>query len=197
MENTHTSIQSVLIIEMCHIHKQFVYWKRKSTFSKNKAVVCDANDKVKKIVVALTSIIELDLKSEYLFRTLCGATNLVTSIEYSRIRCATMLCLFGQTGNSSVTTNFVLISITLTRSATGGYVVVSESFGQNEETAGSNEKRTREKAISFLKKTVLTDAMIIIPNNQDLPLKFSFNFDELHNFFRIWKNYWFPVCTII
>ena len=96
-----------------------------------------------------------------------------------------MLCLFGQTRNSFVATKFILISSTATRSATGGFVVVSESFGQNEETAGSNEKRTREKAISFPKKTVLTDAMINMTNNQDLPLKFSFNFDELHNFFRL------------
>ena len=63
-----------------------------------------------------------------------------------------MQCHFGQTGNVSVATHFMLLSSTATSSATGGYVVVPESFGQNEEPAGRNEERTKYKS-SFVPKT--------------------------------------------
>ena len=82
--------------------------------------------------------IERDLESEYLFRTCSVATNLVTSLEFNPIRCATMLCHFGQTRNGSIATHFILLSSTATISATGGYVDVPERYRQNEEPASRN-----------------------------------------------------------
>ena len=45
-------------------------------------------------------------------------------------------------------------------SATNGYVVVPEHFGQNEDPAGSNEERTKKKP-SFVAKGDLIDAIVI------------------------------------
>ena len=56
-----------------------------------------------------------------------------------------MLCHFGQTWNGSVATSFILLSSTAASSATSGYLVVPEHFGQNEEPASKNEERTRNK----------------------------------------------------
>ena len=81
-----------------------------------------------------------------LFRTRSVATDLVESPEIQPIRCAFMLCQFGQTRNGYVATFFILLSSTATSSATRGYVVVPELFGQNEEPACSNEELTKEKA---------------------------------------------------
>ena len=75
---------------------------------------------------------ELDFKSEYLFHTCSIATNLVTSLEFQPIRCATKLCQFGQTRNGSVATHFILLSNTATSSATGDYLAVLQRFGQKE-----------------------------------------------------------------
>ena len=68
------------------------------------------------------------------------------------MRCASVLCHLGQTRKGSVATHFILLSSTVTSSATGGYVVVPERFGQkeepasrNEEPASRNEERTRRK----------------------------------------------------
>ena len=99
-------------------------------------------------------------KSEYLFRTRSVATDLVTSLEFQPIRCAIKLCHFGQTRNGYVATQFILLSSTTASSATSGYVVVTEHFGQNEEPAGSNEERTRKKP-SFVLKVDLIDAIVI------------------------------------
>ena len=56
-----------------------------------------------------------------------------------------MLCQFGRTRNVWVATRFILLSSTAESSATSGYVVVREHFGQNEEPAVSNEERTTKK----------------------------------------------------
>ena len=72
-------------------------------------------------------------------------TNLVTSLEFQLIRCATMLCHFGQTRNKPVGSRFILLSSTAESSATSGYVVVPERFGQSEARASSNVERTRKK----------------------------------------------------
>ena len=93
----------------------------------------------------MTTITELDFRSEYLFCTYSVAHSLVTSVELNSIRCATMLCQFGQTRNGSMAIHFILCGSTAMSSATGDYVVVPERFGLNEEPADSNEARTREK----------------------------------------------------
>ena len=56
-----------------------------------------------------------------------------------------MLSHFGQMRNGYVATYFILLSSTAASSATSGYAVVPEHFGQNEEPAGSNEERTRKE----------------------------------------------------
>ncbi len=94
-----------------------------------------------------------------MFRTRSVATNLVTSLEFQPIRCSIVLCQFGQTRNGYVATEFIFLSSTAASSATGGYVVVPEHFGQNEEPAGSNEERTKKKA-SFVPKVDLIDAIV-------------------------------------
>ena len=101
----------------------------------------------------ITTKTELDFKSEYLFRTCSVATNLVTSLEFNHIRCATMLCHFDQGQNNSVATHFISSSSTATSSAFSEYIAVPERFGQNEEPASSNEKRTGKKS-SFVPKSV-------------------------------------------
>ena len=70
-----------------------------------------------------------------------------------------MLCHFGRTRNAYVTTQFILLSNTAASSATSGYVVVPEHFGQNEEPACSNEERTRKKP-SFVPKVDSIDAIV-------------------------------------
>ena len=99
-------------------------------------------------------------RSEYLFRTRSVATNLVTSLKFQPTRCAIMLCPFGQTRNGYVATYFILLSSTAASSATSGYVVVPERFGQNEKPACSNEERTRKEP-SFVPKVDLIDAKFL------------------------------------
>ena len=70
-----------------------------------------------------------------------------------------MLCHFGQTRNGYVATYFILLSSTAAISATSGYLVVPEHFGQNEEPTGRNEERTKKKPI-FVKKVDLFDAIV-------------------------------------
>ena len=79
-------------------------------------------------------------------------TNLLTSVEFEPIRCATMLCLFGQTRNGYVATHFILCTTTAKSSATSGYVVVPERFGQNDEPARKKEERIKEKPSFVLSK---------------------------------------------
>ena len=71
-----------------------------------------------------------------------------------------MLCHFGQTRNGYVATKFILLSSTPASSATSGYVVVPEHFGQNEERACSSEERTKKKP-SFVPKVDLIDAVVL------------------------------------
>ena len=70
---------------------------------------------------------------------------MVTSLEFRLIRCATTLCHFGRTRNGYVVTHFILVSSIPESSATSGYVVVPERFGQNEEPVSRNGERTRKK----------------------------------------------------
>ena len=72
-------------------------------------------------------------------------TGLVTSLEFQPIRSATMLRHFGWTRNGYVATRFILLSGTAESSATSGYVVLPERFGQSEARAGRNVDRTNKK----------------------------------------------------
>ena len=81
------------------------------------------------------------------------------SQEIQPIRCAFMLCQFGRTRNAYVATYFFHLSSTAVSSATSGYVVVPEHFGQNEEPSVDNEERTRKKP-SFVPKVNLIDAIV-------------------------------------
>ena len=57
-------------------------------------------------------------------------------------------------------TYFFFLSSIAASSATGGYVIVPEHFGQNEEPAGSNKERTKKKP-SFVPKVNLIDAVVL------------------------------------
>ena len=81
---------------------------------------------------SLTIRTELDFKSEYLFRMCSVVKNLVTSLEFQPIRCATKLFHFGRTRNVYVAIRIILLSSTAESSATSGYVVDTERSGQSE-----------------------------------------------------------------
>ena len=88
---------------------------------------------VNKFPITSVAIIKWrDLKSEYLFRMCFVVTNLVMSLEFQPIRCATMLLHFAQTRNGYVATRLILHKSTAESSATGGYVVAPERSGQSE-----------------------------------------------------------------
>ena len=53
-------------------------------------------------------------------------TNLVTSLEFQPIRCATTLFHFGRTRNVYAATRIILLSSTAEGSATSGYVAATE-----------------------------------------------------------------------
>ena len=72
-------------------------------------------------------------------------TNLVASQEFKPIRCATTLCHFGRSRSGYVVTHFILLSRTAESSATSGYVVVPERYGQNEGQACRKEEWARKK----------------------------------------------------
>ena len=50
-------------------------------------------------------------------------------------------------------THFILVISTKTRKAAGGYVVVPEGFGQNEDPANKNGERTNNE-LSFAPKII-------------------------------------------
>ena len=96
--------------------------------------------------VLITAInTERDFESEYLFRMCSVATDLVRSLEFNSIHCATTLCHFGRTRNGYVATHFIILSSTAESSATSSYVVIVERFGQNAEPASRIEERTGKK----------------------------------------------------
>ena len=73
-------------------------------------------------------------------------TNLVTSLEFQPIRCATTLFHFGRTRDDYIATRTILLRSTAEGSATGGYVAATERSGQGEAWAGSNVERARKYA---------------------------------------------------
>ena len=72
-------------------------------------------------------------------------TNLMTSLEFKPMCCATMLCHFGRTRDGYVATRFILLSCTADSSAASGHVVVPERFGQSEARAGRKVERSKKK----------------------------------------------------
>ena len=70
-------------------------------------------------------------------------TNLVTSLEFQPIRCATTLFHFGRPRDVYVATRIILLSSTAEGSATSGYVAATEHSGQSEAWAGRNVERAR------------------------------------------------------
>ena len=59
-------------------------------------------------------------------------TDLVTSLAFQPVRCATMMFKFGRTRNGYVTTRFILLKSTAQNSAISGYVVAPERSAQSE-----------------------------------------------------------------
>ena len=59
-------------------------------------------------------------------------TNLVTSLEFQPIRCATTLFRFARTRDVYVATRIIPFSGTAEGSATSGYVAAKERSGQSE-----------------------------------------------------------------
>ena len=98
---------------------------------------------------SLTIRKELDFESEYLFRMCSVVTNLVTSLEFQPIRCATTLFQFGRTRNGYVATRNILLSSSAESSSTSGSVVAPERSGQIEAWAGRNVERTMNKPSVF------------------------------------------------
>ena len=67
-----------------------------------------------------------------LLRTRYVSTDLVTSRKFQTIRCVFTLFHFGLTRDVYVATRIILLSSTAESSATSGYVVATERYGQNE-----------------------------------------------------------------
>ena len=89
-------------------------------------------------------------RSECLFRTRSVATDLVTSREIQPIRCAFMLCQFGQTRSGYLATFFILLSSSAASSATSKYITVPERPCRNEEPNSGNEEQNRNVPSSYL-----------------------------------------------
>ena len=71
-------------------------------------------------------------------------TNLVTSLEFEPVRCATTLFHFGPTRNVYVANRIILFNSTAESSGTSGYVVATERSGQSEAWASRNVERARK-----------------------------------------------------
>ena len=86
-------------------------------------------------------------------------TNLMTSLDFNPIRCATTLRHFGRTRSSYLDIPFNVRGSTAMSSATGDYVAIPDRFGQNEEPAGSNKERATKKP-GLVPKVDLFDAIV-------------------------------------
>ena len=84
-------------------------------------------------------------------------TNLATSLEFQPTRCATTPFHFGRTRNVFVASRIILLGSTAESSATSGYVVATEHFGQSEAWASRNVERAKKKP-SFGSSSGLFDA---------------------------------------
>ena len=70
-----------------------------------------------------------------------------------------MLCYFGRTRNGYIAIRILPCSSAATSSATGDYVVVPESFGQDKEPSSRNKDRTKKGQVLF-PAVDLTDAIL-------------------------------------
>ena len=73
-------------------------------------------------------------------------TNLVTSLEFHPIRCATTLFQFGRPRDVYVATRIILLSSTAEDSATSGDVAATERSGQSEAWPGRNVEQAGKYA---------------------------------------------------
>ena len=137
---------------------------------------------------SLTIRTELDFKSEYLFRMCSVVTNLVTSLEFQPIRCATKLFHFGRIRNVYVATRIILLSSTAESSATSGYVVAPERFGQIQAWASRNVERAKKKP-SLFQTVVLTDAACNYESFYIINLIFSILMLCFHLYYSIYSLY--------
>ena len=94
-------------------------------------------------------ISECDFKIESLFRMWSVVTNLVTSLEFQPIRCATMLFHFGRTRNDYLATRFILLSSTAESSSTSVHVVAPERSSQSEAWAARHVEWTKKSLVLF------------------------------------------------
>ena len=107
-----------------------------------RAVIEVLIDKVSSFAAVMTENIEFDFKNEYLLRASTVATNLLTSLEFHPIRCATMLFFWTNTER------FRSHSFHCSQQQCD---VVLERFGQSEEPAGRSDQKTRKKPKFFPK----------------------------------------------
>ena len=119
------------------------------------------------------------------------ATNLVTSQEFYPLRCATTLSYFGRTRTCYVATHFIPLSSTAKSSATRGYVVVPEIFGQKAEPANRNEERTRKK-LSFVPSSGFEQCRTYTNVNMNFSIIFIsclcfFRFNAFLSSFFFWR----------
>ena len=108
---------------------------------------------------------------------MCSAvTNLVTSLEFQPIHCATTPFHLERTRNVYVATRIILLSSTAESSATSGYVSTTERSGQSEAWASRNVERAKKKP-SFVPNSGLIDA----PCNRNLfsIINFIFSYFKL------------------
>ena len=107
-------------------------------------------DSVNKFAISKTAIItERDLKKEHLFRMLSVVTNLVTSLEFKPIRCATTLYHFGRTRNSFVVIHYILLSSNAESCVTIGYVVFPDCFSNMRNQLAAMRYGLEKKLVLF------------------------------------------------
>ena len=131
-------------------------------------------------------------------------TNLVTSLEFQPIRCATTLFHFGRTRHGYVATRFILLITTAGSSTKSGYVVAPERSGQSEAWAGRNVARARKKP-SFVPSSGFNRCCMlphVIMNLFSIHINFilcilNFFFNAFFNFL-LWKlSFIFCLCCYL
>ena len=85
----------------------------KSTFQKISAVIVSEIHNVNNFAQITTAVIERDFKSEYLFRTLSIATNLLMSLEFRSISCYYAVPFIDNYGRAPYSLNLIPIAALL------------------------------------------------------------------------------------
>ena len=166
-----------------------------SCYNQNDGFYCNSN--VNKCSVCKNTNTELDFKNEKLFHTCSVATNLVMSLEILPIRYSITLCHFGQTRSGSIATHFNLLNSIATSSAAGRYIIIPESFGQNEEAVAGNDERIKKKpfAPKPMFKWCNQIACKFLHVFMSLSILFFSFFDVFIILIILWKIFWSFVCT--